>query len=190
MNKLQKLNEAKKDFIELKERLLEDYISEIGLNEMTVTPMSPVELEQNAKKYGQVVYLPPGGFIHDERSPRDRPYIISDFKFFHKKAGQNTEMLMDQIEKEDYVPFDIDMTVNLLKLYPNIIEFFNLTTSSYTDGTIVREGTSMSRDNKKYWLSAYFGNFVNGKIKWRRDQDDYDENFIIPTYKTIKFSDM
>ena len=59
-----------------------------------------------------------------------------------------------------------------------------MTTSTYTKSTIHSKEINVEDNNDKYWLSAYFGNLVEGKTKWRRDKNDLDTNFIIPTYKT------
>lgn len=186
MESLNKLHELKESFHKSKKILLEEYVSEIGLAELAVSPMHPDELARVAKDSGQVLYLPPSGFIHDEKSPRDRSYTISDIKFYFK-SRQNTQELMQEINKDGYTPFDADMIVTLLKKHPDLIEFFNLTSSSYTDSTIHSKEMKTEDDDYKYWLSAYFGYFIENKIKWRRDQSDLDVNFIIPTYKTLKF---
>lgn len=185
MASLKKLHQLKEKFHIDKRTLFEKYISEINIKELTFSPMAPDELEQKAKEGSQVLFLPPEGFHYEERLPKDKKYKISNFKFYFK-TKQNTEELMNQISKEGYIPFDVDMVVTLLNKYPELIEFFNMTTSTYTKSTIHSKEMNVEDNNDKYWLSAYFGKLVEGKTKWRRDRNDFDVNFIIPAYKKIE----
>jgi hypothetical protein len=183
MDSVNKLHRLKEKFHVDKKLLFENYISEINLKELIVSQRNPDELEQTASGGGQVLFLPAKGFHYDKKIPKDQKYKISDLKFYFK-TKQNTEELMNQISKEGYIPFDVNMVVTLLNNYPELIEFFNMTTSTYTKSTIHSKEMNVEDNNDKYWLSAYFGNLVEGKTKWRRDRNDLDTSFIIPTYKT------
>ena len=178
MEALKKLHQLKEEFHIDKRTLFENYISEINLEELIFSPMNPDELKQTVKETNQVLNLDPKDFHYEKRLPKDEKYKISDFKFYFK-TNQHTEELMNEISNEGYTPFDVDMVVALLDRHPEIIEFFNMTTSTIHIKEIE------DYDNKP-WVSAYFGKLVAGKTKWRRDKNDLDTNFIIPTYKTIE----
>ena len=174
MESLKKLHQIKEKYHIDKKIVFKNYLSEANIEELIFSPMNPAEFKQTAKEDKQVLYLPTEKFYYEKILTKDQKYKISDLKFYFK-TEEHTEELMDRISEDGYIPFDADMLVTLLIEYPDLIDFFNVTTSSYIE-----------ENNDKQWISAYFGNLVKGKTKWRKDENDLDENFIIPTYKTIE----
>lgn len=167
-------------FLPLAERIVEV--------ELKVFPHQVRPIKQQTDELGHVLYLPPEKFRYAEGQP-DVEYVIRGVQFFHKDAvpgvaSASTEQTLAYAQERGFNPLNVEMLIALLRQFPQIIDYFNYTCSTWTDSGIHTRLLHNKDDDDKYYLSAYNGHFASGeKVKWRRDRNDVDPGFVIPAYK-------